>query len=308
MDQWRSLVPEPAPFTVDPERADPLDFAPDDPEGIRIDALRWHAQAVAGWHRDRVFHPATSERLPWQRGDLVWALSRADRPWGPASFQVPAMIAEEVPAAWLTECEAALNAIVARLGDGPLADRYRSALARPGGDGPVADRRFSTVVYPVLAGFLGDPAILAALAHTRSLTRPAPSKAWLRQAEALLTVAPRVPAAMRDVLDTLLCTTGAVDDDHDSLLRGVSWLVAAEPGEEASELLAGVALTAGEPAGMGAQPRAARTAAAAVEILADRPGPAPIRALSQLARTARSKPLQARVHAALDRAHLARAS
>ncbi|BEL07566.1 hypothetical protein Q0Z83_057570 [Actinoplanes sichuanensis] len=247
MDQWRSLVPEPAPFTADPERAEPLNFAPDDPECLRIDALQWHAQAVAGWHRDAVFAQVPGEPLPWQRGDLVWALSRGDRPWGPAAFHVPAMIAQEAPVAWLAECAAALAAIAAQLGDGLLAGRYRAALARlgtdlPGSDhrlgGDGADHRFSTAVYPVLARLRDDPATLAALEHTRSLTKPVPTKAWLRRAEGLLAVSPRVPAAMRDVLDTLLSTRGAVDDDQDGLLRGVSWLAAAEPGEEVSGLLA----------------------------------------------------------------------
>jgi hypothetical protein len=307
MEQWRSLVPDLAPFTPDPAGADPAGFAPDDPEGARIDALQWHAEAVAGRYRHAGahtrIHRTPGERLPWQRGDLVWALSRGRDDWGPdtAPYHVPAMIAQEIPVGWLAECRAALTGLAARLGDGAPADRLRNALARPDGDAPEGGTGFGTAAYPVLHGFLSDPATIAALEHTRALTRPVPSQAWRRRAETLVTVSPRVPAAMRDLLDTFIGTTGAVHDDHDSLLRGVSWLAAARPGEEVTELLARVAVLAGEPSGRTATPRAARTAAAAVEILADRPGPTPVRALERLARTTRSRPLLSRAGAALDR-------
>lgn len=346
MDQWRSLLPGLAPFTVDPAAGDPCDFAPDDPEGHRLELMQWHTEAVSGWHRDtganpRIYQPG-GEPLPWQRGDLVWALSRHGPGSGAGPLVVPSMIVQGIPAAWLAECAPALTALVARLRDDDgmpahvrqtLADRFGQALARSGDTTPAFDDRFSTAIYPILAGVRDDPATMAALDLAGSLTRPVPSKAWLRRAE---TVSAQVPAAIRDVLQAFCGTAGPVHADHDSLLRGVCWLAAAHspapatepptvsvtappavsvtappapvsgeptalPAAEVTELLARVAVLAGEPSAWTVHPRAARTAAAAVEILAGRPGPATSRALERMARTARSRPLLARVHTALER-------
>lgn len=60
------------------------------------------------------------------------------------------------------------------------------------------------------------------------------------------------------------------------------------------------------PRGRSADVRASRTAAAAVEILVERPGAEPARALGRLALATRSKPLRARVSNALDRMGAAR--
>ncbi|WP_127504160.1 DUF4132 domain-containing protein [Actinoplanes solisilvae] len=308
MDDWLPLIPGPIPGDRAVWKA-----ASDE---RRLDALRWH-QAITSPRRPYYaaippIYDMTAEPVPWHTGDLDWALHAAAKCgsfYDGRVYHLPAVIASQLPLDELAPYQPILQAVLSQIAGNrdmpldirrPLTERYGQVLARlaPGmpvhllaghdAFGPAARRR--------LGARVADPAVIAAIGFATTLSKLAPAKSWLREAEAV-----NVPSAARDVLAAFADTAVTVWADHDFLLRGLCWMAALDPGDETTALLARVAEVAGEPSGRSADPRASRTAAAAVEILVDRPGDEPARALARLSVTVRSKPLRNRVRAAIDR-------
>ncbi|MBG0564647.1 DUF4132 domain-containing protein [Actinoplanes aureus] len=320
MDSWLSLIPGPMPASpgtppvpTDDEWAG---------EQQRLIAMQWHLAAVRrgspNYDPDPEIFRITAEPLPWKPGDLAWALrslSEAGIDDDGQAYCLPAVIAQQIPLDMLAAYGPVLSAVLGELLDGnaefpaeirrPLAERYGRALARLTGELPphllFHGDRFGTAARDRLGERVADPATIAALEFAVTLTRPVPAKAWSRRAETLLTGAPQAVAAVRDVLRVFAEAAAWVYDDHDVLLRGLCWMAALDPADETTALLARVAEVAGVPRGRSADPRAARTAAAAVEALVERPGVEPARTLARLAVATRSKPLRARARTALDR-------
>ncbi|MCO8274722.1 DUF4132 domain-containing protein [Actinoplanes sp. TRM 88003] len=255
--------------------------------------------------------------LPSTAGDLPWALRRAydhPTPYDGDCYELAVNIAAQLPVDELRSYQAVLTAVLAEISDDPdmpgavrrgLTERYGRVLARVTGGLPphlLSDRdSFGPAARVRLGDRAGEPATIAALEFASTLTKPVPTQRWLRQAAAVT-----VPEVVTDVLAVFAFTAETVHDDHDQMLRGLCWMASLDASDDTTELLAEVAEVAGEPGGRGAFPRAFRTAAAVVEILADRPGSGPPRALAWLSVAVRSKPLRLRVRAALDRAGAAR--
>jgi hypothetical protein len=142
---------------------------------------------------------------------------------------------------------------------------------------------------------LDHPGVTDLLRHAASLEKSAPSKAWLRTAAAFPATWP-----VAGILGCLADYTGYVSFGSDDLLRGLTWMLSLDPSGEADLVLGRLVVAAGssDPDSPG-YPFAPQTAAAAVAILAGRPGDAPRRALEELARRVVNKALSSRVRAAL---------
>ena len=259
MNSWLSLIPGPVPGDRAAWKASS--------DERRLDALRWH-QAVASPRRPWYeaippIYEMTAEPVPWQRGDLDWALHAAARCGSfhdGRVYHLPAVIAAQLPLDELTPYQPVLRAVLDEIAGNtempvdirrPLTERYGKALARLTNGMPAHLLASYDAFGPAARRRLGDraadPAVIAAVGFATTLTTPAPVKGWLRQAEAL-----NVPEATRDVLTAFAETTVAVCDDHDFLLRGLCWMAASDPGDATTALLARVAEVAGEPGGRSA--------------------------------------------------------
>ncbi|GGN31001.1 hypothetical protein FHR83_004419 [Actinoplanes campanulatus] len=322
MFKWLDLIPPPGPGEVDTAwvaSADPSAMT-DDGERRRLLALRWHLATAeiekASYDRDPEIYRIAAGPLPWTTGDLGWALrvAHGGRIYDGMLYHLPLLIAERLPAERLAAFEPALAAILEETCSGyfmprslrdPLAERYERLLTRVGAGVPAhllpAYDAAGLAARRRLGGRLTDPGTIAVLEFASTLAKPVPTKAWLRQGEALLRDTPPAVAAVRDVLDVYTGTTGWTREAQDRLVRGLCWLAATDLSEETTVLLARVAESAGRSPGRTAEPRASRTAAAVIEILVERPGPEPARVLARLALTARSKPVRARVRTGLER-------
>lgn len=258
--------------------------------------------------------------IAWTRTDLVWALHLLDRSgelYGD-SEQVPATIAAGLDAEQLAGLGPVLRAVL----DGIYhrfeipADVRRDLIARfsagidraepgvvpahllHGGD------TFGPDARAALAGVLAGPGVAAALTHATTLKHPVPSATWTRTAAALL---PPAAEAVHGVLDRFAAHGHTVHDDTDALLRGLACMLATDDSTAATRLIERVAVGAGSshPRSAG-YPFAPRTAAAAAEILAGRPGDGPVRTLALLSLRVRNKALLTRIRSALERAGAAR--
>jgi hypothetical protein len=162
--------------------------------------------------------------------------------------------------------------------------------------------RVGPAIRSALGERLAGTGLRPLLLHAFSLTKPVPTRAWRRTAESRLAAAPDGVAVARAMLETFVSHADEIHEDTDTLLRGLTWLVAADPGEQASATLARLGLVAGSPPSRSVgYPIAPRVAAAAVEALAERAGDTPARALAAMSTAVRYKALKTRVHAALDR-------
>ncbi|AEV87686.1 hypothetical protein ACWT_6674 [Actinoplanes sp. SE50] len=314
MDKWLELIPA----AVDAEPA---------PDSRRwAFALQWHLAAAERGSPDygtgADLYELTAEPLPWRREDLSWALrvlGTARVPYDGQAYRLPAVIANQLPVDQLRAYGPVLGAVL----DEVLSDwtmptearrsisaQYGTAIGRLTGGLPAhllfGEDGFGPLARHRLGARVTDPATRDALAFAITLTKPVPAKSWLRQAERVRAAGPEVPASIGTVLAAFVELGRPVHDDHDLLLRGLSWLLSLDPGEESTTLLGRVAATAATPWRQGgARLTAAMTAAATVEILTDRPGQAPAGVLGRLMNT-RSRPLRDRVWTALERIAAAR--
>ena len=251
--------------------------------------------------------------IRWRRADLAWALRVAAGECGlydGGAFFLPAHIALALPAGQLAGFAPALRAVFDHvLHEGTVTGQFRHRLAHLYG---TAIGRATGTLPPHLLND-GDefgPAARSRLsAHDRSaqtlliyaatLERSTPAKAWLRAAPPFVTY----PAyeTLPTILETFASLRCFVDDGNDVLLRGLTWLLSLDPSDEATGLLARVAVAAGSSAAGNGYVNASRTAAAAVTVLAARPGPQATTALTELDRVVRNKALRKRIETALGR-------
>ena len=178
-----------------------------------------------------------------------------------------------------------------------LTDLYGTAIARATGLlGPhllTATDDFGPAARTAIATRLTNPEVHNLLAYAAGLTRTAPSAAWLRTARPLLT--PPADQVVTIILDCFTGTHFPIGSRNDELVRGLTWLLP----DTRTDLVARVALAAATSENNNGYLNASRTAAAAVTILAARPGPLADQTLTHLSRTVRNKPLRKRVAAAL---------
>ncbi|MEU4218770.1 DUF4132 domain-containing protein [Actinoplanes sp. NPDC026623] len=256
---------------------------------------------------------------PWTRDDLVWALRLLlhDDPLttvSDAPFWVPALIAAALDPAELDGLHDQLSAAFAALHDNhwyasgglrELARLYGTALSRFNHAVP-ADlsiaMRYAHGDGAGLRDLLGDDAVQDVFRFAAGLAKPVPAKAWLREAGGRLAAAPGALEAAGLLLGAYRGGAQPVYDYVDALLRGLVWLQSSVAGEESTALLCEVAATLATPVRRGgAQVVAPKAAPAVVEVLAQRPGDAPVRTLARLSLTVCSRTLLPRIRTALER-------
>ncbi|WP_433720606.1 DUF4132 domain-containing protein [Actinoplanes sp. CA-051413] len=312
LDLTPAVDPDPRLHEVKTTDADPALPA----DHRRLICLRLHWEAARDdapfVHPAEVIAALATDDVHWTRDDLIWSLrvlagetGRDDgSPW-----RLPVIIGAALPPEELRDLVPAFEAVLDAVKTSYLAVRVRHSLSQaygavldridPGGLGHVlpADDVFDAAVQESLRPLLTDAGMRAVLRHAESLAKPVPAKGWLRRADDLRGAA----GVVNPLLERFCAYQGSVGEDTDLLVRGLIWFAARDP--ESTALLARVAVRAGTAS---SEVQAPRTAAAAVEILADRGGDAPVRALVRLALTVRSKPLLARVRAAVARIESAR--
>ncbi|NMO51940.1 DUF4132 domain-containing protein [Actinoplanes sp. TBRC 11911] len=236
-------------------------------------------------------------RTAWTRADLEWALdlllaAGPRETLSDAPFWVPALIAGALDQAELEGLEGRLDAVFGALRDNPRVP-------------PDDRRRLTWIVGAPLRRFAGPDApaeIHDLFRYASGLSKPVPSRSWLRVADEKLAASPRARDAVTKVLDAHRNPASSAYDYDDSLLRGLIWLQSRTAGDESTALLADVASVVATPVRRGGAEMVTPMAATAiVEVLATRPGDAPVRALARLSLTVRSRLLLPRVRAALDR-------
>lgn len=256
------------------------------------------------------------DALPWTRADLLWCLRHAERVLvceTGASYHLPARLANLVPVQALDDdVRRGLDAFAAfiRVEWMPLAERsailalIRSATDRAAGTGQLSrrflppDDGFGDRARERIASAVSGP-IEALFAHCAALDKPVPTRKW---SEAARRLSDGLDDAVTAVVEAFVPFRGYLDDENDRLLRGLVHVLAGDPSDAATELLAGAALAAGA-----AAPRsqgfayAPKSAHAAVEALAARGGDVPLRALARLAVEVRNKALRTRVESSLTR-------
>jgi hypothetical protein len=257
--------------------------------------------------------------VPWHRADLLWCLEAAARgcEWIDATqLEMPMTIAKRVPAAELTGLAPALSALLVELANDYSmttdARRRTSALVATALDRSTGSRVPSWLLHdgdgfgPTVRAELGDlltaPGVADLLAHCAALNGPTAPARWRRRLDEHLSAAPNGAEAVRAICEAFVAHGGYVHDDTDHLLRGLVWALSRDGDDRATDLLARVtAVAAAAPRGAAGYPYAQRTAIAAVRLLADRNGDAPVRTLTRLVVTA-GKVVRRRVETAL--AHL----
>ena len=256
---------------------------------------------------------------PWTRDDLLWALrlllhEDPATTLSEAPFWVPALITAALDPAELDGLEDQLSAAFIALHDNHwvapeglrrLARLFGTALSRFN-QGVPADlwiaARYAHGDVTGLRPLLTDTEVHDVFRFAADLGKPAPTKAWLREADERLAAAPQAQKAVALLLVGYRSGAHPVYDYVDALLRGLVWLQSRVPGEQATALLCDVAATVATPVRRGgAQLVAPKAAAAVVDVLARRPGDAPVHTLARLSLTVRSKSLLPRVRTALER-------
>jgi hypothetical protein len=295
------------------------------PAGLRrLAAVRVHINAVRhsrdGGPPDdgpaRLMPVLIDERMRWSRSDLAWALRTADNYllFDGAAFLLPGYMAVSLGRAELHGFEPALREVFDEFIDEQdiprwvrklLAELYGTAIGRCVAGLPLdlltPSDPFGRFTRKRLGRRLEDPDVTDLLRHAAALSKPVPPKTWLRSAEAFAASWP-----VRAVLDCFVEYAGYVPFASDELLRGLAWMLSLDQSEQATELLALVAMTAGTAAQKSrGYPFAPQTAAATVEILASRPGEVPVRVLTDLSHTVANKALRARVETSLQRVRTA---
>ncbi|GAA0558517.1 hypothetical protein GCM10010172_46920 [Paractinoplanes ferrugineus] len=256
---------------------------------------------------------------PWAPDDLRWSLDlllkdQPERTLTDALFWVPALIATQLdrpcPAGQEDRLRAAFDALNRNPMISPsrlqrLARLYGAALGRLDGGVPgdlmmalTQARTDGAALLPMLA----EPEVQEICRYAADLAKVVPTRTWLRAADERLAASPRAKEAVTRLLTLYRGGAYPVPDHVDALLRGLVWLQSRDPAAESTALLSDVATVVGSPARRGgAMVVAAKAAAAVVEVLATRPGDAPVRALVRLSLTVRSKSLLPRVRGAVER-------
>ncbi|MEU7909065.1 DUF4132 domain-containing protein [Actinoplanes sp. NPDC049118] len=256
---------------------------------------------------------------PWTRDDLEWALrlllrKEPLRTISDAPFWVPALITAALDHAELDGLEDRLATAFAALHETDVgaADGLRR-LARLYGTGLGHFNRgvpadLSIAVRHArgdadgLRPLLADPQVHDVFRFAAELATPAPTKAWLREADERLAAAPQAQEALGLLLGAYRSGADPVYDYVDALLRGLVWLRSRVPGDQTTALLCDVAATVATPVRRGsARLVAPKAAAAVVDVLAQRPGDAPVQTLARLSLTVRSRSLLPRIRTALER-------
>ncbi|MCU7728605.1 DUF4132 domain-containing protein [Actinoplanes sp. KI2] len=270
-------------------------------------------------HYSRALAVAEGLDTPWTRDDLIWALSlllRKDprRANSDAPFWVPGLIAVAVDPADLDGLEDQLSAVFAALhgtfwvgkdGLRRLARLYGTALGRFQ-QGVPADlsiaMRSARGDTSGLRPLLTDAGVQEVFRFAADLAKPAPAKAWLREADERLAAVPEARQAVGLLLGAYRGGADRVYDYVDVLLRGLVWLQSRVVGDESTALLCDVAAAFATPIRRGGGDLVApKAAAAAVDVLAPRPGDAPVQMLARLSLTVRNRSLLSRVRTALER-------
>ncbi|GIE32746.1 hypothetical protein Ait01nite_057910 [Actinoplanes italicus] len=277
-------------------------------------ALRVHLRAIGnGGAPDegpaRVMPALFGDDVRWTRSELAWALRTSDGydHYDGGGYHLAGHIAVSLNPAELQGFGPALRAVLDEFIDcwstprhirRQLAVLYGTAIGRAAGCLPLDllpwSCGFGEVARQKLGAGLDGPVATATLRHAASLTRPVPSRAWLREAT-------RFPDGwpIEAVLECFTEHRGYVWFGTDELLRGLVWMLSLDPREEAAALLCRVAVAAStaDPA-WPRSPFAPQTAAAAVEVLAGRTDELSARTLAGLSRTVRSRPLLNRIRKA----------
>jgi hypothetical protein len=283
---------------------------------VALQMLQWHADDEWPSHGvGRAWVALLSGPVGFGRDDLLWSLAAVGRSaWRSYgySYHLPALIAAELPDESLAGLLPVFESMLAEAREVIETQDERLRVTRLYAD--VIDRltdrlppyllhdgdRVGPAIREALAERLSGTGMRALLLHAAGLSRPVPSKGWRRTAESRLAAAPDGSATARAMLEIFAARDEEVHEDTDTLLRGLVWTLAADPGEQASATLARVAVVAGSPPSRSVgYPLAPRVAAAAVEALAERPGDLPARALVTLSQVVRYKSLKARVQTAL---------
>jgi hypothetical protein len=279
----------------------------------RLAALRVHIQALHSSSPNEgpayVMPVLCGDDVRWTRSDLAWALRTSDGYgyFDGAGYQLAGHIAVSLSAAELQGFGAALRAVLDEFINDwstprhirrQLATLYGTAIGRAAGCLPLDllpwSCGFGEVAREKLGADLDGPVVTGTLRHAASLTRPAPSKAWLRKA---MTFPDRWP--VEAVLDCFASHPRYVWFGTDELLRGLVWMLSQDPRDEACALLCRVAVAAATAAPEWPRsPFAPQAAAAAVETLAGRPSEPTAATLAGLSRTVRSRPLLNRIRKA----------
>jgi hypothetical protein len=256
---------------------------------------------------------------PWTRDDLVWALGLllTEDPLetvSDAPFWVPALITAALDPAELEGLEDQLSTAFAALhnsgfpspeGLRKLARLFGTPLSRFN-EGVPADLsvalQYAHGEAPALRQLLTEAEVQEVFRFASDLAKPAPTKAWLREADERLAAAPRALEAVALLLGAYRGGAHPVYSYVDSLLRGLIWLQSRVPGEQSTALLCDVARTVATPVRRGsAELVAPKAAAAVVDVLAQRPGDPPVQTLARLSLTVRSRSLLPRIRTALER-------
>ncbi|GAA4262871.1 hypothetical protein GCM10022255_102280 [Dactylosporangium darangshiense] len=327
---WTRLLPPAddrfaAIVAATPPYAPHIDPAGWDDERRRAAALRVHADAVddlgpptSGYSNVMAaLHELGAGGLAWSRDELVWCLHRLTGAmlYDGEAFRVPGVVAAALDAEALDGLADALRAVLAAVNRRginaiPVAARteiaalYGAAIARATAD-PIpgdllhAGDSFGPAARRDLRAELAVPGVADALLHAVTLSRPVPPAGWTATAARLL---PPARAAVRGILERYSRYHGYLHDSTDRLVRGLTCMLALDDAAETTALVGAVARAAGSahPKSLGF-PRAPRTAAAAVHILAGRGGDEPVRVLAALSLTVKNKALLGRVQEALQR-------
>ncbi|SCF27076.1 DUF4132 domain-containing protein [Micromonospora chokoriensis] len=257
--------------------------------------------------------------LPWTRSDLVWCLDVAGRGEeydNGAHVELPAIIAARLPPAELVDLVPALAALMSELVDDyfiTATSRRRAVLLVGQAIDRATGRRlpstllhdgdaFGPTVRAEMGTALAAPGVPELLTHCAALEKPAATAKWLRRVDELLVSTPGADEVVRAVLEAFVAHGRSLHDDSDRLVRGLVWVLSRQLDERATDLLARVtAAAAAAPRQAAGFPHAQKAAVAAIPLLAERSGEAPVRTLARLSATVRNKAVQSRVQAALAR-------
>ncbi len=258
-----------------------------------------------------------SADLPWNRDDLAWCLDVAatgHQYHTGEHLELTAIIAARLDPAAVTEFVPALSALLAEL----VRDHFTAAGPRRRAVeliGRAVDRAtgarlpswllhhgddFGPAVRSHLSDLLAAPGVPELLAHCATVDKPVAPAKWVARLDECQSAASDGDKAVRAVLEAFATHGRRVHEDTDRLIRGLALAFSRNEDDEATDLLARVAIAAATaPRDAAGYPHAQRTAIASVQLLPGRPGEVPVRTLARLALTVKNRAVQSRIQAAL---------